>query len=746
MRQTGYPLASVYSFSDQKLQVMKRSLLCLLMVFAAPVSSQQGGGDGISADLTTSLRPRARSSAVISTGQNTGQEVPEVSSQTSVAGFADGDVPLSRLRPRGRPGDLVTQVVSLADLPSGDADFRAALSEMRAGRWDNALRLAGPEGSVARDVIRWHQLRNGLGRSSDVTAFLARSGDWPGLAYLREKSESTMEDAPIGDVLMFYTGHEPQTGIGALTRAKALATMGHGDAAEAGIIMAWRTLALSEREQETFLSRYGAVLAPHHTARLDQMLWKGWKVNATRMLPLVGADWTALAKARMALRAREGNPDPLIAAVPPALSDDPGLAYERFEWRMQKGLTDSATALLLERSTSAKSLGEPEYWASRRRDMARRAMRDGKTTEAYRVAATHFTTEGNDFADLEWLSGYLALRFQKDGPRAAQHFNRFRGAVFTPISLGRAGYWLGRAHEQAGNRAEAQAGYALGAKYQTSFYGLLAAERGGLPFNAALAGYTPAGDWRQADFTKSRVHEAAMLFLGVGEEWLAERFWTHLAETQDEASLHMMGKMLEELGQPHIGVMLGKRAAQAGLEIAAPYYAIHPVAARNQPIPKEMILAIARRESEFDHTVISHAGARGLMQVMPATAQLVARRVGLGYSRNRLTRDWGYNAQLGADYLRGLAEDFDGNVVMMSAGYNAGPGRPRSWMQRNGDPRRGSIDVVDWIEMIPFNETRNYVMRVAESLPVYRARLGKAPHPVPFSKELVGSTLLPLSP
>ncbi|TNF21909.1 MAG: lytic transglycosylase domain-containing protein [Rhodobacteraceae bacterium] len=648
------------------------------------------------------------------------------------------------MRPKARPQGLVTQPLTAA-VPEANPRLRAGLALMREGLWDRAIEAAGPEGSVGRDIILWTYLRAGRGSAGDVTAFLGRSGDWPGLDYLREKSEETMAEAPFADRLAFFRDHVPQTGTGALAYAEALEARGEDGAAKATIVLAWRTLVLSEKEQEAFLARHATLLKPHHEARLDHTLWQDWPINATRMLPLVSDGWKRLAEARMALRKREGNPDPLIDRVPRDLRDDPGLAYERFEWRMQKGLTDSAIELLLERSTSAERLGEPDHWAARRPNMAHRLMRAGDTDLAYRVAASHFTVTGRDFAELEWLSGYLALRFQKDPKRAIAHFTRFRNDVFTPISLGRAGYWLGRAHEAAGEAEAAKAGYALGAQYQTSFYGLLAAERGGLPFDAALAAPLPEADWREAAFARSRVHQAAMMLLAAGEDWLAERFWTHLAESQDKAQLELMGKMLEDLGQPHIAVMLGKRAAQAGHEIAAPYYALHPVARRAHPVPKEMVLAIARRESEFDPGVVSHAGARGLMQVMPATAQLVARRIGLDYSRDRLTSDWVYNARLGADYLRGLSEDFAGNVVMISAGYNAGPGRPRSWMRAYGNPLGGEIDVIDWIETIPFTETRNYVMRVSESLPIYRARLGKDPHPVPFSQELVGATVMPVA-
>ena len=228
--------------------------------------------------------------------------------------------------------------------------------------------------------------------------------------------------------------------------------------------------------------------------------------------------------------------------------------------------------------------------------------------------------------------------------------------------------------------------------------------------------------------------------------YAAEQFARHLAEGLDRGGLGQLGNMAIDLGAPHLAVMLGKDAAQREITLPAAYYPLHPMAEMDLPVAKELALAIARRESEFDPYVASGAGALGLMQVMPGTASDVARELGIDHEAGRVRTDWPYNAKLGSAYLAGLAERFDGNIVMIAAGYNAGPGRPVKWMERVGDPRKGTIDIVDWIEQIPFRETRNYVMRVSESLPTYRARLGRTPLPVPFSQELMGSSVLPLSP
>jgi soluble lytic murein transglycosylase len=632
-------------------------------------------------------------------------------------------------------------LLPVAALAQGEALARA-MSALRDGDWAGANIAARGDGRVASDVILWHALRDGRGDAAQLQDFLARNGDWPGLPFLRKKSEITISGASDRAILTFFENDLPQTGAGALALARAHLRAGEDGAAAADAVLAWRTLAMSADERTAFRKSWGRVLAPHHIARLDMALWEGWERNARAQIPLVSEGWQKLAEARLSLRSSEAGVDAKIAAIPAALADHPGLAYERFKWRMRKGRRPDAIKLLLERSDSAETLGEPWAWARDRRNLARDRMRDGAVREAYQIAANHHLVEGSDFADLEWLSGYLALRFLDRPDLALVHFERFRDAIWTPISVGRGGYWLGRAHEALNQPDQALAAYREGAQFQTAFYGLLAAERANLPINPALSGREDFGDWRQADFTKRSDFQAGLLLLQAGEDVLAERFFTHVAESLDRTGMGQLGQMLMELKRPHIQVMLGKRAAKFGFEIPGPYYALHPdLVKRKFPVPTELVLSIARRESEFDPRVVSGAGARGLMQLMPGTAREVSGDLGLEYRFDGLLSDPGYNATLGSAYLAELADQFGGNAVMMAAGYNAGPSRPIRWMDRFGDPRKGEVDMIDWIEFIPFDETRNYVMRVTESLPVYRARLGRDPLPVPFSQELTGKTL-----
>jgi peptidoglycan lytic transglycosylase len=633
----------------------------------------------------------------------------------------------------------------------GAGALALAMDAGRADDWDGALKIARPDGPIAVDLIEWQRLRAGLGTASEVTHFLEKRPDWPGLKLLRRKSEPALSEAGTARILAFYAVQPPQTAEGVLSYAAALRAKGRKGDAEAELVRAWRSMTMATKTQAEFLAKYGRILKPHHKERLDRMLWERNLINARATLPLVGPANRALGEARIALIERSKGVDSKISAVPKSLLNDPGLAYDRFVWRDRKGRDEDAIALLLARSTSAAALGKPGKWARRRANLARQDMRDGNSKRAYRIAARHYLTQGSSYADLEWLAGFIALRKLNDPATALKHFRRFEAAVSSPISKGRAGYWIGRAFDASGDHKAAEAAYTAGAKYQTSFYGLLAAERAGIAFDPVLA-KPPRPEWRRAPFMQSSLLQAGLLLLDADEPDLAKRFLTHLADTLDREQATQLSEMALDMDRPHLALMIAKRTARKSVVLHAAYYPVHAVASQKLPMAPEMTLAIARRESEFNPVVISPAGARGLMQVMPATARKVAKDLGIlaKHDTARLTTEWRYNARLGTNYLSGLAGKFNGNVVMMAAGYNAGPRRPEQWMQSFGDPRRakpaGDEDIVDWIENIPFKETRNYVMRVAESLPVYRARLGKTPLPIPFSAELTGSTLRAFAP
>ncbi|MBU2244745.1 MAG: lytic transglycosylase domain-containing protein, partial [Alphaproteobacteria bacterium] len=372
----------------------------------------------------------------------------------------------------------------------------------------------------------------------------------------------------------------------------------------------------------------------------------------------------------------------------------------------------------------------------RRRTLARQMMRDGKAQIAYAAASRHgLSAEEDHYADLEWLSGYIALRYLDDPALALDHFNRFRVSVTTPISLGRAGYWEGRALEAMGAADDAAAAYAFGAQFQTAFYGLLSAEKIGRSLDPALTGELRFADYKQAAFMGSSVLKAAVLLDEAGDAPLAARFLRHLGESLSPQELGQLGDLALDL-DPYLAVLVAKFAADQGIVLNRAYYPLHAMAQADLPVEPELALAIARRESEFYPKARSGVGARGLMQLMPRTGAAMAEKLGIpGFEEAQLD-DPILNARLGSAYLAQLEEEFGRNIPLIAVGYNAGPSRARDWITRFGDPRGGKVDPVDWIEHLPFRETQNYVMRVAESLPVYRARLHGETGPITLSKDL----------
>ncbi|MBY0396166.1 MAG: lytic transglycosylase domain-containing protein, partial [Thermoleophilia bacterium] len=426
------------------------------------------------------------------------------------------------------------------------------------------------------------------------------------------------------------------------------------------------------------------------------------------------------------------------AAIPAKMQGSPGLAYDRFRWRIRNERYAEAADLLLERSTSAENLGDPERWADWRRSLARREMREGDPARAYRLAARHFLTAGSNYADLEWLAGYIALRKLGDAETALSHFRRVRAAVSSPIPLSRAAYWEGRALEELGRRDEAVAAYSLAARFQSAYYGQLAAERIGQPLDPRLAGGETYPDWKGAPFAESSVFRAAAMLEEAGAGPLATRFMLQLAQDMSGQEIGALAGLAIEWNDANMALVLAKAAADKGVIWPRAYFPMMGMHKMDLPVPNWLALAIARRESEFNPAAVSGAGARGLMQVMPATAKMMAGKVGLPYEPARLTTDPGYNAALGSAYLAGLVEEFGMSPVLVAAGYNAGPGRPRKWISERGDPRSDKVDVVDWVEHIPLRETQNYVMRVAESLAIYRARMSGDAGPIRITDELKG--------
>ncbi len=588
----------------------------------------------------------------------------------------------------------------------------------------------------ARDVIQWTKLRAREGTFLEYLDFLTRNADWPGMSLLAARGEASIPDtARAADVLAYFADHAPRTGEGTLRLAAVERARGNIVQADALIVNAWRAFRLDAETEAKFLAQFSALLADHHADRLDNLLWDGATGAARRMIPLVSNDARLSAQARIALRENQDGVDAAIEAVPADLQNGAGLAYERYLWRLNKNRSDDARDLMLDRSTSAAALGRPELWGNRRRSFARDLMRDGRNREAYQLAANHFIGQGrgeaprgNNYSDLEWLAGFIALRKLGDPHVALRHFQRHQAAVASPISLGRAGYWEGRAYEAMGDSDKARAAYLRAATHQTSFYGQLAAERAGVATDPALVGTETFPDWREATFLGTSVMRAGLFLHEAGNRTLANRFIGHLSERLERSQRGQLADLVLALNEPFIALRLAKYAAGEGQLLHRAYHPVTNLIRSPLPVNPALALAIARRESEFNPTVVSPAGALGLMQVMPRTGEAMARDLGIAqFQTAHLLSQPNLNARLGSQYLLQQIQEFGSNILLVAAAYNAGPSRARAWIARFGDPRSGQVDIVDWVEHIPFRETRNYVMRITESLLVYQMMLAGRP-------------------
>lgn len=606
----------------------------------------------------------------------------------------------------------------------------------------DAARAAGPLGEA---LVGWHALRAGHGDFADYAAFLRNHPDWPGLDLLIQRGEARLRPgANPDDIRLWFDGRSPTTraGLNALT-----AILPDADAARTRA--AFFTAQPLPAEDETALLAAFPELLPLVPARVTAMLDAGEWAQAERLLARLPEADRPLPRARIAVQAGRAGVDDLILALPEGQRADPGLAMDRFDWRVGARQHEGAQTLLLESSNSADALRVPARWASMRVDYTRLAMRNGDWDRALRLATPHFLTPDNrHYADLEWLAGFAALK-TGDPARALTHFDHLETVVGAAISTSRALYWQGRAHEALGDAAAARTAFGAAADLPGTYYGQLAMEKVGrtLPADYAVAdaAIDSLPDWRGSALRENAIFRAGLWLVASGRRDDAQRFLLHLAETATPDDIARMSRLMYEAGTPWHGLRLAKQSANQGVIWPVAHFPLTGLEREDLGPPAELVMAIARQESEFNYTASSPVGAQGLMQVMPGTAEQVTRQIGMPYDLGRLSSDAAYNARIGSQYLIDLADRFGPSVALIAAGYNAGPGRPARWLGDFGDLRR-DMDPVDWVELIPFDETRNYVMRVAEALPIYRARIHGTPAPVVTRWDLSGGGAVPPPP
>lgn len=644
-------------------------------------------------------------------------------------------VALSVLSAGALPASAQADELSAAD----EAVYARAYAAADRGAWDEALAAAkAAKNPVLAKALTWRRMlepRSGLS-FAEITRFASDNPDWPQRTALLRRAEEAIglrEDAT--QVYAWFQDKEPVSADGWLALAQALDQLGRKDELQKAVRKAWRDVSFGSAQEKTFAARFGGYLTEaDHVARLDRLLWDRDTDAARRMLRVVDADRRALAQARIALIEDAGGVDGAVDRVPPSLVDDPGLVYERLRWRRSKGLYDSAEELLRHKNADK---GRPDLWWRERAILSREALDLGDARRAYALIDGHEAQAGAALADGEWMSGWIALRFLKQPQKALPHFEKLYANVTTPISLSRGAYWAGRAEEAAGNADKAESWYMKAAEHGTTYYGQLAASKLGGKWDARLPKDPQPTPEDIATFEKKEIVRAAMALSEIGRPDDAASFLHQLqAEGRTPGQKLLATRLAHSIGQRHTAVAMARRAALDGVTLVESGYPVDQFKTA-EGIEKALVLAIIRQESNFNTDAISRVGARGLMQLMPATAKSEARRLALDFSEARLTRDPAFNVTLGSNYLQSLIGDFRGSYVLAIAAYNAGPGRSRQWVERYGDPRSPGVDPIDWVEQIPFAETRNYVQRVLEGVQVYRQRLGVGDVAFNIEKDLV---------
>ncbi len=660
-------------------------------------------------------------------------------------------VPPARAHEAAQPVKVAGGLLSAADRKA----YGKAFHELDRKRYKRARQHARKaKNALPAKVIRWHELTSDRPRArfDELARFLDQNPDWPGRGALLRNAERAMpEDLPDVAVLAWFEARPAVSPAGARRHAEALERAGETGRATALVRNTWIEGDFGRRDERAFRKRFAKLLRrDDDLARLDRLLWERKYRPAKRQARRLGKDHAALAEARIALARRGPGVDYAIKQVPNELVRDPGLVFERARWRQRKNRYDGVIELL---DPPMPDAPHAKRWWPLRKWAARQAYMNGDFSTAYRIAAGHGLERGLGFAEGEWLAGWLALRSLDQPEVAYRHFEHLYRHVGSPISLARGAYWAGEAAgaldargaegaldargaegalEARGAegakgknwRAKAEDWYLKAAQHGTTFYGQLAGRRlGQVVAIETAAGPAPDAAARAA-FEGREIVRVVRLLGELGEIELQKRFLLRLkALAEDPEDFVLVAELAQRQGRPDIAVRMAKQARKAGVILFDDLFPSRRLPATQSPEPA-LVLAVIRQESAFYDGAISRAGARGLMQIMPATARRVARQIKVRYSRKKLLSDPEYNLRLGRAYLADLTEKYDGSYILALTAYNAGPARAKRWMKAFGDPRSPGVDPIDWIESIPFNETRNYVQRILESLVVYRRSLG----------------------
>tara|TARA_Y100000590_G_scaffold154381_1_gene177429 strand:- start:50 stop:2266 length:2217 start_codon:yes stop_codon:yes gene_type:complete len=619
-------------------------------------------------------------------------------------------------------------------------DFKLAKSAFEyidKKKWKSALKISTKaKDKTLYNLINYLYLKKTSNAASfyDYFIFINSNTEYPRinrLKYLAEHKINLKTNSPQS-IIKWFDGKEPLSDFGKIKLGEAHISQGNIEKGSKLIKEGWIKARLTKSDLRYLRKKYKKIISVEdNIKRVDWHAWEGKHWDVQRMLRYLPKDETTLYRARQLLMSKSYGVDDAISKVAPKFKNDIGLRYDRLKWRRRRGRLDPSLEILFKLPKDPIKLVRPDIWWKERAILTRSLIYKKKYTLAYKVSSNHSLSESPEYAEAEWLSGWIALTFLEDPNLALQHFKNFYNNVGYPISLSRGAYWIGRTYKIIKNEQKSEEWFSEAAKYPNTYYGQLAfvEVKPGQAFS--LTEQPKVSEKSKKEFNKNPLIKIVRLLKELDKSIYSKDFLKHLATSDIENGSEILaGKLAVEVGRYDFAIQIAKAASYEKRfydEINYPVIQT-PEIVNQKTMPKsELVLAVIRQESEFDQRGHSYVGARGLMQLMTYTAKLVAKQANLPYSKSRLKSDPLYNIKLGSYYLASLLEIYEGSYPFALAAYNAGPKRVKYWKKINGDPQKGKINYVDWIELIKFKETRNYVQRVLENVNVYRYILSGKP-------------------
>ena len=617
---------------------------------------------------------------------------------------------------------------------------KKAISEMQKSKWTTSLKIAKKaKDKSIYNFIQWKHLLTSGNQASfyDYKVFIDQNSKYPRIGRLKYLAEHKLSTAKISPkkIIDWFDSKEPLSGYGKMIIGESFILTGNKDKGKKLIKEGWITADLSKNELKFFRKKFKKYLnADDYIKRADYLAWNNKYWDLKRLLRYLPKDYELLYTARQILMTRGYGVDQAIKNVPEKFKNDAGLNYDRLKWRRKRGRVDSSLEILLSIKNDKNYLVEPEKWWKEREIISRALIYKKKYETAYKISSNHGMSKGSDFAAAEWMSGWIALSFLNDPLIAKDHFQNFYKNVNYPISTSRGAYWLGRTYEKLGDKEQSMYWYDIASKYLTTYYGQLAFLKLDPSGKFELNKDMEIDDKYRYIFFNKELVKITYLLNELKKDKYTKFILRHLANDNiQKGSEVLAAELATNIQRYDFAIQISKISSyQKRFHNKFNYPIIStPKKINGRKIPESaFILSIIRQESEFDLSANSHAGAKGLMQLMPYTAKLVSKQAKLPYSKSRLTSDPEYNINLGSHYIAGLILQYEGAYPFAIAAYNAGPNRVKYWKKINKNPQKKQINYVDWVELIKFRETRNYVQRVLENYNVYRYILEKKPIPM----------------